>query len=152
MDSRQYNEKHEKDEKERSKHDEKTAEEKWRRDPLGTLTWAAILIYAGLVFLADNLGLLDALYRAFPFDGPGPDFLEGGAWTVVLFGAGVILLVEVVIRLMVPTYRQAVTGTLILAAILIGSSLGNLFGWELVWPLVIIAIGLGVLLRAFMRR
>jgi len=41
MDNRQYNEKSEKDEKERGKHDEKTAEEKWRRDPLGTLVWAA---------------------------------------------------------------------------------------------------------------
>jgi len=152
MNNRPINEKSEKDEKERSKHDEKTAEEKWRRDPLGTLVWAAILIYAGLVFLADNLGVLDALYRVLPFEGEGPGFLAGGAWTVVLFGAGVILLAEVLIRLLVPTYRQPVTGTLILAAILIGSSLGNLFGWELVWPLIIIAIGLGVLLRAFMRR
>ena len=51
-------EKDEKDEKEVAKQEEKTMEEKWRRDPLGTLIWALILIWAGLVWLGWNLGIL----------------------------------------------------------------------------------------------
>ena len=45
----------EKDEKELMKHDEKVEE----RDVLSSIVWAAILIWAGLVFLAVNSGWLD---------------------------------------------------------------------------------------------
>ena len=55
------------DEKEREKQDEKSEEktwdEKWQRDPLTVVAWAAIFIWAGLVFLASNLGILDALLQ-----------------------------------------------------------------------------------------
>ena len=54
-------EKQEKDEKERSKQEEKTAEEKWQRDPLGATIWALVLIWAGVVLLAENLGLLEGI-------------------------------------------------------------------------------------------
>ena len=52
------------DEKEQEKREEKSPEEKnweekYRRDPLGSVIWACILIWAGLVFLADNLKLID---------------------------------------------------------------------------------------------
>jgi hypothetical protein len=138
------------EEKDREKREEKTAEEKWRRDPLGAIVWAAILIWAGLVFLADNLGYLDTL-RGLP--GPGPDwFIGSGAWSLVLLGAGVIILGEVVVRLLVPAYRRPVTGSIIFAVILIGLGLGNLTNWNLVWPLVLIGLGISFLLRGFIRR
>ena len=41
--------------------DEKSYEEKYRRDPLGAVVWALILIWAGLVLLAQNMGTLDKL-------------------------------------------------------------------------------------------
>ena len=139
------------DEKEREKREEKTAEEKWRRDPLGAIVWAAILIWAGLVFLADNLGYLESL-RDLPSQGP-VWFLGGaGTWSLVLLGAGVIILGEVVVRLLVPAYRQQVTGSIIFAVILIGLGLGNLTNWNLVWPLILIGLGLSFLLRGFFRR
>ena len=47
----------EKDEKELKKHDEKTEE----NDLLSSLAWAFILIWAGLVFLASNLGWFERL-------------------------------------------------------------------------------------------
>ncbi len=151
MSDRSYNEKDEKDEKEVDKQEEKTAEEKWRRDPLGAITWAIILIWAGLVFLADNIGWLQNL----PFSNLIPENLlplHPEAWTIVLLGAGVILLIEIAIRLLVPAYRAPVGGTLILAAILIGAGLGNIFGWNLVWPLIIIAVGVSILMRGSWRR
>jgi hypothetical protein len=153
MENRPYNEIDEKDEKEVDKHEEKSAEEKWRRDPLGSITWAVILIWAGLVLLADNLGMLKAF--TLPFYQFLPErflWLNPEVWSVILIGAGVIVLIEVVLRLLVPALRRHVGGNLVLAAILLGAGLGNIYGWNLVWPFVLIAIGLGLLLRGFTRR
>jgi hypothetical protein len=144
------------DEKDKEKREEKTpeeknVEEKWRRDPLGSIIWAVILIWAGLVFLASNLGLLDGLnLRTTGITGFGFPFrLE--AWSLVLAGAGVILLIEVVIRLLVPQYRRPVVGTLILGFILIGVGLGDLISWSVIWPLIIIGLGLIIIFRGFTR-
>ncbi len=137
----------EKDEKEMQKREEKSAEEKWRRDPISALVWAGILIWAGLVLLADNLGLLDSVYGVFaqePSDFP----FAIGAWPLIFLGAGVILLGEVVIRLIIPEYRAPVTGTLILAFVFIGIGVGNWIGWGFIFPLIIIGAGLSILIRA----
>ena len=130
-------EKQEKEEKD--KKDEKNWEEKWRRDPLGGAVWAAILIWAGLALLAENLGLLARFER-----------LE--AWAIILIGAGLILLLEVVVRLMVPAYRRPVMGTLILGVILIAVGLGDLLTWDLIGPVILIAVGVVILLRVLLRR
>jgi len=144
------------DEKEMEKQEEKSPqeknwEEKWRRDPLGSIIWAAIFIWAGLVLLASNLGMLDRLqFRG--VDLPGVDFpLRLEAWSIVLLGAGVIVLLEVVVRLLVPEYRRPIGGSLFFAAILIGVGLNNLLGWSLVWPLILIALGLSIVLRGLFR-
>jgi hypothetical protein len=151
MTDMQHDEKRdEKEEKERGKQEEKTVEEKWRRDPLGSATWAVILIWAGLVLLADNLGWL----AAFPYGTyiPGMVFINPTAFSIILVGAGVILLIEVLIRLLVPSFRRSVGGTVVLALILIGVGGGNLFGWALFWPLFLIAIGILILVGGFSRR
>jgi hypothetical protein len=139
-------------EKELEKREEKTVEEKWRRDPLGAVIWAAILIWAGLVFLAENMGWLENIRLKLSDRVPNIDFIHMETWTIVVLGAGVIVLIEVAIRLLVPSFRQPLGGTLILAAVFFGIGLGNIFGWEIVWPLVVIAVGLGILLGGFTRR
>ncbi len=58
---------------------------------------------------------------------------------------------EVVARLMMPTYRGPVTGTAIFAVILISIGLGDLVNWNLLWPIIIIGLGLSVLLRGLKR-
>jgi len=138
MSERQYDEKEEKQEKEEEK-EEKSWDEKWRRDPLSAATWAAILIWAGLVLLADNMRLLTRFERL-------------DAWALIFIGAGLIVLLQVLVRLIVPEYRQAVTGSLIFGVILVAIGLGDLIGADLIWPLVLIAIGAAILLRGFIRR
>ncbi|MBN1886863.1 MAG: hypothetical protein JW850_02695 [Thermoflexales bacterium] len=123
----------EKEEKQEEK-DEKSRGEKWRRDPLSAAIWAGILIWAGLVLLASNLGLLA------PFE-----WLE--AWSLVFLGAGLIVLLEAGIRLAVPAYRRPVAGTVIFAIILIAIGLGDLIRWEVIWALVLIAGGVIILLQ-----
>jgi hypothetical protein len=144
------------DEKEMEKHDEKQEksseeknwDEKYRRDPLGTMVWAVIFIWAGLVFLAANLGFLDNLIR-WPMHMPGMGWMSrlAGAWPLVLLGAGVILLVEVFIRLLVPAYRRPIFGTLILGIIFISIALGDLVNWGVLWAVLLIGLGLSIILR-----
>lgn len=141
----------EKSEKELRKHDEKVEQ----RDALSSVIWAAILIWAGLVFLAANTGWLDRfltvgfLSRYLP---RGMFFFEPGVWSLIMLGAGIILLAEVVVRLSVPNYRRHINGTLITAAIFISIGLGNMFGWDLVWPFILIAVGASILLGNVLRR
>jgi hypothetical protein len=140
------------DEKEMEKQEEKAAQEKWRRDPLGAIIWALILLWAGLVLLLDNLGYLDTIKESLQ-----PTELEWlpfglGVWGFIFVGAGVLLLIEVFLRLVVPAYRRPVIGTLILAFIFIGIGLGNLVSWGLIWAVLLIAIGLSILVRGLTSR
>jgi len=146
MADKYYYEKSEKEEKEYEKHEEKSVDEKWRRDPLGTVVWAAILIWAGLVLLAENLDLLNN-FRAEEII---PNY-DPSTWSIILLGAGVVLLIEVLIRLAVPTYRRPVMGTLILAVVFIGVGFGDIFNWSLVLPLILIVVGLSIIFRGFGR-
>jgi hypothetical protein len=149
-----YPVKDEKDEKELSKHEEKSREEKYRRDPLGTTVWALVLIWLGVVLLANNMGWLDPISGFLrrlsigiypPFEIP---FFDFSAWSIFFLGWGLIVLGEVVIRLLVPAYRRPILGSFIWALVLFGIGIGN---WNLIWPLVIIAIGIVVLFRALRR-
>ena len=77
----------EKDEKELRKHDEKVEE----RDALSSVVWSAILIWAGLVFLAINTGWLDKFMAGRVFSGfmpRGMEMFEPGAWGIIMLGAG----------------------------------------------------------------
>jgi hypothetical protein len=138
MSERQHHEKEEKQEEKQEK-EEKSWDEKWRRDPLTALVWASILIWAGLVLLADNLGLLVS-------------FEQLNTWSFVFIGAGLILLLEVAVRLLLPDYRRPVLGTFIFALVLIAIGLGDLISWGAIWALVLIIIGASILLRGFLRR
>jgi hypothetical protein len=130
MSERPRDEKEEKDEKGR----EESWDEKWRRDPLTAAGWALVLIWAGLVLIAANLNLF----------GIGWD-----AWPVIFIGAGVIVLLGVLIRLFVPAYRRPVTGSIIFGFILLGIGLGELTRWDVVGALVLIAIGVSIILSRF---
>lgn len=140
------------DEKEMEKREEKSPEEKWRSDPLGAVIWAIILIWAGVVFLLDNLGYLDQWIETLS-DYQGLQFLaELEIWSLIIFGAGIILLIEVLIRLIVPAYRRPVLGTTIFAMVLIGIALSDFLSWTVVFSVILILAGISILLRGFTRR
>jgi len=133
-----------KDEKEEKQHEK---EEKGRSDSLSTVIWGAIFIWAGLVLLADNLGYLgglglrgDTVPGVFPF--------RISTWDLIFAGAGVIILGEVVVRLVMPSYRRHVVGSIILGFVFLSIGLGNLISWNVIWALVLIILGVVILLRA----
>jgi hypothetical protein len=135
---RRYGEKQEKPEKQQEK-EEKSWEEKWRRDPLSAAVWAIIIIWAGLVLLALNLDLLVRFEQ-----------VEGGG--LFFLGAGVILAVEILFRMLVPAYRQPVLGTAILAVVFLAIGLGSMVGTDVIWGLAIMAAGVYILYRGVFQR
>jgi hypothetical protein len=144
-----YNEKQ--DEKQEEKTEEKGGDEKWRRDPLGTMIWAGILIWAGLVLLADNLGWLAGIRRSLA-GLPNFDETNLGAWSFILIGAGILVLAEALIRVSVPAYRRPITGSVIFGGLLIAGGLGGAVNWTLLGPIFLITIGIILLLQSLLRR
>jgi hypothetical protein len=143
MADRRYSEKDEKLEKQDEK-DEKGRGEKRSSDPLSAVIWALILIWTGLVFLAENLGWL----TQFELETP---------WGLVFIGAGLLVWFEVVLRLVLTQYRRPVIGTFIFGIILLGIGVGLAFGttpqmWGVIFAVVIIAAGVAILLRGLGRR
>lgn len=135
---RSYGEKEEKQEKEEEK-EEKNWEEKWRRDPLSAAAWALILIWLGLVLLAGSLEMFERL----PIE---------NVWPLFFLGAGAILILEVIIRLVIPEYRQPVRGNLVLAVVFFAIGLGGLTNnWNVVWAVAVIALGAFLLLSGLLR-
>lgn len=158
MSKNTQNEKYEKEEEKNEKEQataEKSLEEKWQRDSLGAIVWALILIWAGGVFLADNMGMLGVFNDLLASVGLRTaelpvklPFLRLEAWSLIFIGAGFLLLAEIVIRLLIPSYRKPIVGTAILAVIALGIGLG---AWGMIFPLVLIVAGLAILLGAFFR-
>lgn len=141
----------EKDEKELQKHDEKVEE----NDVLSTIVWAFILIWAGLVFLASNLGWFARMGLAVNNNWALHSFWnlrQLGVWNLIALGTGAILLVEALVRLLVPNFRRNVGGALIGGVVLIGVGLGGWFSWSYLWPLILIAIGINVLITGLGRK
>ena len=139
MSERRQEEKEEKQEKDEKDRGNQGWDEKWRNDPLSAAAWAGILIWAGLMFLAENLGFLGPLEPL-------------SAWNLIFGGAGLIILLEAAVRLFVPAYRRPVGGSVIFGIILIAIGLGDIISWNLFWPLIIILIGAGLLLRSLLGR
>jgi len=156
MAEKKYNEKDEKqfdekDEKELLKHDEKVEQ----RDALSSIVWAAILIWVGIAFLSVNMGWFDAILGSSFFVRILPENLavfDPGVWSIIMLGAGVILLAEVAARLLIPAFHRHIGGSLVIAAVFISVGLGNFFGWDLIWPFILIAVGVSILLGGITRR
>jgi hypothetical protein len=136
-------------EKEEEKRGEKEEEkgrgrgwdEKWERDRLRMISIAAIFIWGGLVAFAGTLNLFNYNW-------------EGHGWAVFLLGTGVILIGKVIIRVLIPEYRRAIGGSLIIGFILLAVGISDLTGWswDYIWPIILVAIGLSILLRGALRR
>jgi hypothetical protein len=146
------------EEKELDKHEEKqekeekSFEEKRRSDPVGAMVWAATLIWAGVVLLLNNMGMFESLIIRLSDTGWDlPVEIEewAGVWQVFFLGAGVLVLIGVLVRLLMPEYRRPILGNLIWAIVLFGLALGN---WTLIWPFILIAIGISILVGNTGRR
>jgi len=121
------------DEKEQEKKQEKgrNLDEKYRHNPLGFISWAVLIIWLGVTLLLQNADVISDSDRG---------------WAVFAWGGGVIILAEALLRLVVPKWRRPVVGSFIWGAIWLGVGFGLWYGkWEVIGPIVIIAVGVAVL-------
>jgi cation transport ATPase len=139
MSERPRHEKNEKEEEKRREKEEKSWEEKWQRDPISVVVWALIFLWAGLVLLGNNLGI-------------SSNFTWWNSWALIFAGAGVLAIIGALIRLAVPGYRRPIAGTFIIGIVFLGIGLGEIIGWSVVWPIVLIAIALLILVFGFRAR
>lgn len=143
--TRKQDEKDEKEDEEKRDDDwggEKWGGEKWSRDPLGTTLWALFIIWIGVILLLANLGEEGKTFL-------GLDW--GNFWAWALTGAGVLTWLDILLRLMMPAYRRPLGGRIVWGTILLVFGVGGLIEVEL-WPLIIIAIGVSMLLGYFRPR
>ena len=115
--------------------------------PMDTLTWALILIWAGAVMLMGNMGVLASLLSRFKWrlaDVPWHLPVSDEVWTVFFIGLGVILLLGVIIRLLVPSFRQDILGNAIIAIVAFSVAFGRA---DIIWPLILIALGVSIIVR-----
>jgi hypothetical protein len=90
---------------------EEAWDEWWRTDRVDAVGWALLFFWGALVIVGDATSFRDGL-----------DWWE--PWGVFFVGAGVIVLVEGVVRLFMTEYRSK-------------------FGWTLFWGTVFLSLGLG---------
>ncbi len=73
-------------------------------------------------------------------------------WAYFLVGLGAIFLIEALLRTFSPEGRKAIGGRLVAGPILIVIGGSQLIGFEEWWPLVLIAVGIGVLISALFKK
>jgi hypothetical protein len=134
---RRRDEKEEKDEKGR----DESWDEKWRRDPVEAVVWAFVLIWVGVAWFLSNTGFWVNILGE-----------RAEWWAMAFIGAGLIVLAGVVFRWLVPAYRRPLTGGIVIGFILLGIGLGQLTSWIIVGPLILIAIGVGILFAGVFRQ
>jgi hypothetical protein len=98
----------------------------------------AVMIWAGLVFGAESLGLLPQIGRA-------------DAWSWVFFGAGLLALIGIARRALSPDRADPGVWDYIWAAVLLIIGLSGLTTLEIGGPLILVLIGLGLLGTALLR-
>jgi hypothetical protein len=104
----------------------------WRSDRLDGIGWAAAFLWAALVLLAEAVG--------YP---SGSSWWNG--WAVFFVGAGAIVLVETVVRLVVPQYRSSWWWSLIVGAVLVGIGLDSWAAWAWICALAMAVLGVSIL-------
>ena len=127
------------DEKENEKQQEKgqSLDEKYKRNPLGILSLAFIIIWLGISLLLMNTGVIE----------------DDKGWAVFAWGGAVIIFTEAFLRLAVPKWRRSVMGSFIWGAVWAGVGFGLWFDeWEVIGPIVVIAIGVALLLGRLIPR
>jgi len=118
----------------------------WGRRSISSIFGALILIWLGVVLLAAQN---PETFRLGPFR-----ITWANVWGFFLAGLGALLIVEALLRAIL-RYRRGITGRLVWGIVLLLIGLYGITpfaGWGTLWPLVLIALGVGLLLTNLLRR
>lgn len=121
----------------------KTNQERLRvkaeRKRLESFWWAAVIIWAGLVFFADYLEVL-------------PEIGEANAWSWILLGAGIFGLLGALIRVTSITLPKPSGWDYFWSAVFLIFGAGGFVGGGVAFPIVLIVVGLAILGNVFVQR
>lgn len=107
-------------------------------DPINRVMTAGLLVMAGVILLANQLGILPSYHQATP-------------WAWIALGAGVVFLLTELVRALSGENASANSWTLLLGLACLGIGASVIFGvtWQLIWPAALILVGVVLLLRNF---
>jgi hypothetical protein len=105
-------------------------------DPINRVMFAGLLVMAGVVLLAAQLGLL-------------PSYRSASPWAWIALGAGVVFLLTELVRGLSHDFGTPNGWTLFAGVACLGFGASAIFGvmWQLMWPAALILIGVVLLVR-----
>ena len=115
--------------------------DKWKQDSIDSAGWGLFFLWGALVTVANVTNFSN-------------NFAWWNGWSVFFIGAGIISLIQVIIRLLIPKYRSKWMGNLIGTGILftLGFSLGEWAGLGWIWVILLAIIGIVILVKVFTQR
>ncbi len=78
--------------------------------------------------------------------------MDFSTFHMIAVGAGIIVLIEVLTRLFVPEFKANVAGKIVLAVFLLGWGLSPFLNWYVLWPLMLIAVGVSVVVSGLVKK
>ncbi len=113
----------------------------WKQDRLDSAGWGLFFLWGALVIVAEVTNF-------------SSNFSWWSGWSIFFIGAGVITLIQLIIRLLVPKYRIKWMGNLIGTGILfaMGFFLGEWEGLGWFWVILMAIIGIVILAKVFTSR
>jgi hypothetical protein len=114
-------------------------DEKYEKNPLGFMVFALVLFWVGVYLLLRNRHVFADTQQS---------------WAYLFWGIAALACLEIVIRLMVPRWRKAITGRFVWAAVWTGLGVGMWTDgdWEIIGPIVLIAVALALVLGRLLPR
>jgi hypothetical protein len=113
--------------------------ERRERRRLEGLWWAVVLIWAGLVFGADSMGLV-------------PQIGDADAWSWIFVGAGTFGMLGSLYRLTSTSVPNPTTWDWVWASFCLIIGLGDFTTLNISWPLILILVGGVILVNVLWRR
>jgi hypothetical protein len=113
--------------------------EREERSRLEAYWWAGALIWAGLIFAADSLGLL-------------PQIGESNAWSWVFLGAGLYGMLGNLYRVANPSSPNPMAWDYIWSGGLLIIGLAGMSPVDIFWPLILVLVGVVILAETLYRR
>jgi hypothetical protein len=113
--------------------------EKRERQRLVGLWWAVALIWAGLVFGADNMGVL-------------PQIGDADTWSWIFLGVGIFGVLGALYRVISPNVPDPTTWDWFWGIFCLIVGLGGFTTVNIAWPLILILAGLVILVSVLLQR
>jgi len=106
---------------------------------LDAIFWGAVLVWAGLVFGGEAMGML-------------PQFGSADPWSWIFLGAGVLSLALNFFSQSSDAYEDPSTSDWVWGGIFLIIGVGGFIKIDISWPLIIILVGAVMLVNAFISR